>query len=425
MSKNILIINQYAGSPKHGMGFRSYYLAKELLRYQYDLTIISSSYSHLFFKLPHVKKTYTKEQLEGINFWWVKTPRYNGSKSLGRIWNMFIFFIKLFFFPTSKISRPDFIIISSLSIFPIINAYLLSKRFNAKLIFEVRDLWPQTLIEFSEGKPNRLLIRFIASFERFAYKKSDYVVSLLPNSKSYMIGKGLFEKKFRYIPNGIKTVSKNQVLDENIMKQLPKGKFIIGYTGTIGLANALDPLIESAIKVREHKKIHFIFVGNGSNKVELEKKVYVNNLENVTFIKAIEKDQISALIENFDVCYLGWHNKPIYKFGISANKLFDYMYAGKPILHAYSGTEDIVKTANAGINCKAYNVDEIVDTIYKFLKTSKNEMRKMGQNGKNYVLKYHTYEHLAKKYIKIFSDITDDMTIEGKGTNELVIKKKI
>jgi glycosyltransferase involved in cell wall biosynthesis len=239
-----------------------------------------------------------------------------------------------------------------------------------------------------------------------------------------MIGKGLFEKKFRYIPNGIKTVSKNQVLDENIMKQLPKGKFIIGYTGTIGLANALDPLIESAIKVREHKKIHFIFVGNGSNKIQLEKKVCVNNLENVTFINAIDKDQIYALIEYFDVCYLGWHNILIYKFGISANKLFDYMYAGKPILHAYSGTKDIVKIANAGISCEAYNVDEIVDSIYKFLEMSKNEMRKMGQNGKNYVLKYHTYEHLAKKYIEIFNDITDDMTIEGKGTNKLVIPKE-
>ena len=424
MSKNILIINQYAGSPKHGMGFRSYYLAKEFLRYQYDLTIISSSYSHLFFKLPHVKKTFTKEQIEDINFWWIKTSRYSRSQSLGRIWNMFIFFIKLFFFPTRKINRPDFIIISSLSIFPIINAYLFSKRFNAKLIFEVRDLWPQTLIELSEEKHYGFIIRLMASFERFAYKKADYVVSLLPNSKSYMVAKGLLEKKFRYIPNGIETLSEHQVLDENIIKQLPKGKFIIGYTGTIGLANALDPLIESAIKVREHKKIHFIFVGNGSNKIQLEKKVCVNNLENVTFINAIDKDQIYALIEYFDVCYLGWHNILIYKFGISANKLFDYMYAGKPILHAYSGTENIVKIANAGISCEAYNVDEIVDSIYKFLEMSKNEMRKMGQNGKNYVLKYHTYEHLAKKYIEIFNDITDDMTIEGKGTNKLVIPKE-
>ena len=159
MSKNILIINQYAGSPNYGMGFRTYYLAKQFLNNEYDITVISSSYSHLFFKLPDVKKMFTEDIINGVKFWWVKTPSYVNSKSLGRAWNMFVFFIKLFFFPTKKISSPDIIIISSLSIFPIINAYILSKRFKAMLIFEVRDLWPKTLIELSEKKPNLLYLK--------------------------------------------------------------------------------------------------------------------------------------------------------------------------------------------------------------------------------------------------------------------------
>ena len=92
----------------------------------------------------------------------------------------------------------------------------------------------------------------------------------------------------------------------------------------------------------------------------------------------------------------------MYKFGISPNKLFDYMYAGKPILHSYSGTGDIVELANAGITCEANNVEQIIDAIYKFVAMPKNELRNMGQNGKKYVIEHHNYENLAKKYITIF-----------------------
>lgn len=402
MSKNILIINQYAGSPNYGMGFRTYYLAKQFLNHEYDVTVISSSYSHLFFKLPDVKKMFTEDIINGVKFWWVKTPSYVNSKSLGRAWNMFVFFIKLFFFPTKKISSPDIIIISSLSIFPIINAYILSKRFKAMLIFEVRDLWPKTLIELSEKKPNLLLLKVISWFERFAYKKSDYVVSLLVNSKSYMVGKGLVEKKLRYIPNGIDIQSINKTLDKNIIKQFPKEKFIFGYVGTIGIANSLENLIECAIKLKKNKNIHFVFVGHGSYTKYLKNKVSNNKLKNVTFIDSVEKAQIHSLISYFDVCYLGWHDKPMYKFGISPNKVFDYMYAGKPILHSYSGTGDIVKLANAGITCEASNVEKIINAIYKFVALPKNELRNMGQNGKKYVIEHHNYENLAKKYITIF-----------------------
>ena len=402
MSKNILIINQYAGSPNYGMGFRTYYLAKQFLNNEYDITVISSSYSHLFFKLPDVKKMFTEDIINGVKFWWVKTPSYVNSKSLGRAWNMFVFFIKLFFFPTKKISSPDIIIISSLSIFPIINAYILSKRFKAMLIFEVRDLWPKTLIELSEKKPNLLLLKVISWFERFAYKKSDYVVSLLINSKSHMVGKGLIGEKFRYIPNGIEIQSVKKTLDKNIIKQFQKEKFIFGYVGTIGIANSLENFVECAIKLKKNKKIHFVLVGNGSFKNNLKNKVSNNKLKNVTFIDAIEKTQIHPLISYFDVCYLGWHDKPMYKFGTSPNKLFDYMYAGKPILHSYSGRGDIVKLGNAGITCEADNVEQIMDAIYKFVAMSKKERRNMGQNGKKYVIKHHNYENLAKKYISIF-----------------------
>ena len=248
MKKNIWIINQYCGSIIHGMNFRSWYFAKELKKKGHSPHIISASFSHLFFKFPATNGRFTFENVEDIPFTWVKVAKYSGSQSIGRVLVMVQFMINLIFLPKKKLQKPDVIIVSSLSPLPILSAYFWSKKYKAKLLFEVRDIWPLSLIEIGGFSKLNPLVLFFGWFEKFAYKRADKVISVLPNAKPHMESRGMNKDKFIHIPNGfnMEEMKKSKDLDESIANLIPKNKFIVGYTGSLGASNAMEYLIKAS-----------------------------------------------------------------------------------------------------------------------------------------------------------------------------------
>jgi len=401
--KNIWIINQYTGSSYYGMNFRSYYFAKEFVASGHEVTIFTGSYSHLFFNYPKTDGMFTKESIDNINYIWVKVPKYKSSKSMGRVVNMFVFTMKLLLFNIFKIKKPDIIIISSLSLFPVLNAYIWSKLLKVEFIFEVRDIWPLTLVEVGNMSKYSPLVLLLGLFEKLGYKKAKYVVSVLPQAKEHMIAQGMQENKFRYIPNGINIteVRNSEDIELSIKNTIPKDKFIMGYLGTIGIANAMSYFLDAALILKENKYIHFVLVGTGGEKEKLEIFSKKHNLNNVTFIDAIPKRQVQNMLKLFDVCYIGWHKKDIYKYGISANKIFDYMYSGKPILHSTHIRNDFIKDAKCGLSVEAETPEIISSAIVDLYNMNRNQLEAMGKNGKKYVIDNHSYNSLVKSYIEI------------------------
>ena len=403
MSKNIWIINEYAGTPYHGMTFRHYYLAKELVRLGYKVTIFTSSFSHYKLKQHlEVKNTFTKENIDGIDFIWVRMPNYRAPKSLGRIRNWFLFAFKLLFIPFLKLEKPDSILVSSLPLHPIVSGKYLSNKYKAKLIFEVRDIWPLSAIELGGYSPKNPFIKHLQWLEDFAYKKADAVVTVLANAYEHMKTRGLEESKFNYIPNGILIDEMSQIeeLDEKTLKQIPKDKFIVGYAGTFGIANALDSFIEAAKMSKNYENIAFVLVGDGKEKEKLLK--LSKNCSNIYFVDVVKKNQVQSVLKYFDVCYIGWKNENIYNYGIAANKIFDYMFSGKSILHSYSAKNDIVQISNSGINVEAENPQAIVEGVLRLYNMPKEEREEMGNNAKKYVIENHDYKYLAKKLLEVF-----------------------
>jgi len=397
-SKKIWIINQYAGSPIHGMEYRHYNLAKEFVNLGHDVTIITASYSHLYSNQPQVKKQFTVEILDGIRYCWIKTPDYKKSISLGRLKSMVIFAIKLRKVPSILKTKPDSIIVSSPSPFPVILVNKWALKFKSKFIFEVRDIWPLTLQELGNHKKSNPLIMILSFFEKFACRKADYVVSLLPDSQSHFEKAGMKPEKFHYIPNGIE-IADNKSESKNISKiEIPKNKLVVGYMGSMGASNALEYYIEAINLLKDNSDISFVFFGKGSDKEKLQQKT-VN--KNVFWFNPVPKSKVQNILEKFDVCYLGWHNKELYKMGISANKIFEYMLASKPIIHSNNASNDLIEIANCGISVPAENPKEISKAILQMLEMSQEERNKMGQNAKEFVLKYHTYKKIAFDYLKL------------------------
>jgi len=400
MSKNIWIINEYAGSPYHGMEFRHYYIGKELVKLDNSVTIISSSYSHLFKTQP----INYKENIDGVDYLWLKTLNYGNSHSKKRVLKWFIFSSKILSLPF-RLKKPDVIVVSPMAPFPILPAWILSKIYSAKLIYEVKDIWPLSIIELGGYSPKHPFIRCMSWFEKFALKKSDIIVSNLQNYGEHIKNDIGLNRDFEWISNGVDLdeLANIKPLSKSIIDKIPKDKFIVGYTGTIGVANALDSLLEASIILKDYKNIIFVIVGDGQEKSKLIDKY---SSDNILFINSIEKKEVQSMLKLFDVCYIGLKKENLFKYGVSPNKLFDYMYSAKPILYAIdSGSNNIVKIANCGTEAKAEDSIDIAKVVLELY--NRDDREELGNNAKEYVLNHFTYQKLAYRFNNLITKDKD------------------
>lgn len=398
--KTILIINQTAGSPYHGMVYRNYYLAKEWVKHGHKVIIISASYFHNFHTLPKTDGFFTQEIIEGIEYWWVKMPHYSQSKSFGRLLALFIFPLKLFFFPLHKIAKPDAIIVSGPPHISILPAWIWARLKSAKLIFEVRDIWPLTIQKLGNVSPWHPLIVVLTFFEKFAYRFSDRVVSVLAFAWIHFESKGMKKEKFAHIPNGIdlEILGLHESEAGKKVAEISKDRFVVIYTGSIGIANNLDLLLDAAELLKE-ENIEFVLIGDGPFKLKLEEK-YAGNSK-VHFFSSVSKKYIPFILKQAHVGFVGAHKSDLYKFGVSPNKVYDYMAAGLPILMSIDTEDDIVTAANAGLTLKSGTPDELAKGIRHLSKLTRKELDELGENGKRYLEKKHTYSVLAQRYLDV------------------------
>lgn len=404
-NKTIWIVNQFAGAPDSGWGERHYFLTKPLLSSGYRSVIISSSNNHMFDKKRKFFGLFFYEVIDGVEFFWVKTPKYN-PKNFSRFFSMFVYAFLLILLPffTKKIGKPNVILHSSMSIFPFPILYLIKFILgNPKLIFEVRDLWPLTPILLMGYNENNLFIRFLSWIEKFAYKKSDKIITLFEESVNYIAYKSGDLKKIFVLPNGISVDFFNVNEDIPFFNELKNiDKTIVAYTGTLGFANAMDPFFELLSNQNDTLKNHFVFLIIGDGYLKTKYQENCKSAKNVYFLGKIPKEKVHSFLINVDICFIAWHDSKLYNFGVSANKYFDYLLASKPILSAQKGINDPVVKSGAGIivDNNPYSINE--GLIY-LNKLSFIERNNLGKQGYNYVLENHEYKNLSKKLLEIIS----------------------
>lgn len=408
---NILIINHYAGSRIHGMEFRPYYLAREWTKLGHHVTIIAASYSHLRSVSPSQVGIACREEIDGIEYFWIRVPRYKGN-GVGRVLNLFSFVCLLTFYRNRlvKANPPDLVIASSTYLLDVVPAGIMAKRYHARLVYEVHDLWPLSLIELGGMSRFHPFILLLQCAENWMYHSVQKVISLLPNAEEHMCKHGMSREKFAYVPNGV-------AVDEwqSRMEDLPKehdqvlstlragGMFIVGYAGNFGVSNALDSLVHAATMMRS-ELVAFVLVGQGPEKQTLCKMANEMRIENFYFLPAVGRDSIPSLLSRMDVLYIGLKNGPLFRFGISPNKIFDYMMAGKPVLKAIDSSNDIVAESGCGLSIPPEDPAEIADAIRRFMDMSDLERETMGKRGKDFVREKHDYRVLAATFLLAVSD---------------------
>lgn len=408
---NILLINHYAGSNIHGMEYRPFYLAKEWVRSGHKVMVVAASFSHLHSSSPAVKGIVTEEVVEGIHYIWLKAPHYQGN-GIGRVLNMITFSVLLMIQKLNLLrnNKPDLIIASSPHPFVIFAAKSMANYSKAKLVFEVRDLWPLTLIELGSISRSNPFVRIMQFSEKYAYRVADHVVSLLPKSDTYMIEQGMAPEKFIYIPNGtaledwLQSTSPLPDQHSEVLSGIKdKGHFIVGYAGGHGISNSLDYLIEAA-KYLESSPATVVLVGKGPEKSSLQEKSVQLGLTNVVFLPPVSRSAVPALLRHMDVLFIGWRKSSLYRFGVSPNKLLDYMMSGKPVVHSIDAGNDIVAESGCGLSVPPENPEAIAQSVIEIINMSEEERSTMGLRGKKYVESHHDYAVLSRKYLTVLNE---------------------
>ncbi|WP_101842479.1 glycosyltransferase family 4 protein [Halobacillus sp. Marseille-P3879] len=405
---NIWIFNHYGVGPNSSGITRHFDLAKELVSKGHNVTIFAASFNHQ--KREEQQKydkgnEYVIYDYNGVKFYWIKTPKYY-KNDYRRILNML-----LYTYRTNKLVKkvegtPDIIIGSLMHPLAAILGYKISKKLKTKFYFEERDLWPQSLIDLGKISSKSVIVKVLSKLELFLYKKADKIIVLFDKAPKYVKKRGIKSEKIIYLPNGVdfnlyKVEKKLPDLYLNTLYKL-KDKFLLVYTGAHGLANNLGSMLEIAEKVYDQdENIHFLLVGDGPEKDKIIRQADEKNLKNLTFLPSIQKDCIPSLLKYANAGIITMHNAEVYKWGISLNKMFDYMAACLPIVMLSNLQDTIISKQNLGI--VSSNVDNIAERIVK-LSNNKALLEKYSVNSFMYGKQNHSWEKLAEKLETNFYD---------------------
>lgn len=386
------MLNQYAVGPNQAGGTRHAGLARGLALHGVDSLIIASPRSYMSGETPIDLKDAEAEEPQ---FMWLRAPSYSGN-SVGRILNMLAFAVKatlvpLFIVARRRLDRPDVVMGSSPSLFAALAAWGLAKATGAKFILEIRDIYPKTIIALGHASRFHPFVVLLGCVERFLYRRAELVVSPLQRAGHHVNATVRAEKDWVWIPNYV-DLARTPEPEEVRETAIP---FRIVYTGTHGIANALDTVLIAADILR-HRGVEFWFYGAGVAKSALRMQAEELKLTNAHFQDPVPKDQVVTVQQDADALLLVVRDSPLYEDGFSANKLYDYLAAGRPIIMASNAPDNPVAECAAGVTVAPENPQALADGIVDLMSKKPQERAEMGKRGRELVRRTYDLPIVAR-----------------------------
>ena len=399
---NIWLISKYASIPQYGAAARLFFLAVEFKKQFKNVLLLTSDSNHLC-QFPDTDSNENHEYRNGVHICWVKTLKYKRTASIARILSWFDFELGLFRLKREKFPQPDVIVVSSLSLLSFFFGYYCAKKYKAKFVFEVRDIWPLTLTEeggFSKWHP---LTLFLAWVEKKAYQKSDLIVGTMPRLDLHVKILVKQQKEVFCSPLGIEDSLETAVKPyEELDLYFPTNKKIIGYAGSMGISNGLDAFMQCILDMQDKHDIFFVLVGDGDLRNDYMARM--NGCNNVVFVPKIPQKKVQYFLSKCDILYLATAQSKVWDYGQSMNKVVQYMLSGKPIIASYSGYPSMINEADAGVFVDVCDSLKLSQRIKHYSSLSKEELSEIGLRGREWILNNRKYSLLAKQYAqKIFS----------------------
>lgn len=396
----IWYLAQFGNPPGRGRGLRQFSLSRSMVKKGHDVTLFYGKRS----KTDRIKfwKRSKSEVFDNVNCVLVNGTRSGNGITLSRKLSMisYEFFLLLSTLFKRKKNAPDVVIASSLSLFTILSGVILQKRYRSKLIVEIRDIHPESFILAGKLKDGTLGVKFLRWIERVGYSNANGIISTMPKFDMYM------KKRYPNISFNYAHISQGYLeefqIGEKYEFDLPKG-FNVCYAGGMQVANKMELMVETAINLGENKNINFCFIGEGPQKAEMIEKT--KDFDTITFLDAIPKSKLNDFLSKFDLLIMAWRDSAIYEYGISPNKMVDYLLSERPILVAYNGYKDILNEVDCGKYIETDNPQLFADTIVEFSKMDKSELDAMGNRGRKYAEENMNFDKLAEKLLQFIDKV--------------------
>lgn len=413
---NVWIVNHYAIPPSMGGLVRHYYFSKYLQKNGHTVKIFTSSKIHnTDINMIRDKSLYKEEKVDGIEYTFVKSRDYKGN-GIQRILNMVELpfqmwkTMKLFY----KKEKPDVIYTSSPDLFVAFFALLFGKKKKTPVVVEVRDLWPESIVEYKNMSKKNPIIQILYQLEKWIYKKANRLIFTMPGGKQYIKDKG-WEKvvdlqKVHHINNGV-DLAEFEYNKENSSffdRDLESNDKKVVYVGSIRLANNLGQLLQAAkvLKEKNRNDIKFLIYGDGTEKEQLEQFASEEKL-NVIFKGKVEKKYIPYILSKADVNIINVKNTGLTKYGCSWNKLFEYIASERPILCNFPQRYDLIKSNSLGVSEKFESAEEYAKAIVKLSNLTQEEYQGILKRSSELKLEYD-YRNLTKILMSILEDVNGE-----------------
>ena len=406
---NIWLINHYAVPPMYYPLARQTCFAKHLMEMGHDVTIFAASTVHNSDKnLITDGRRWREETVDGVHYVYIKCMDYNDS-GLKRVYNICEFAWKL---PSvcKKFTKPDAIVATSMPPTSCAMGIRLAKKYGCKGIAEIADLWPESIVAYDIAGPKNPAVIALRWLEKWIYKKADAVVFTMENAYKYIEEQGwenqIPKSKVFYVNNGV-DLSLFCYNRENFKTEDAdlddKDIFKVVYTGSIRKVNNLGLLLDAAKKVTD-PRVRFLIWGDGDELPDLKERVKTENISNVIFKGRVAKSYVPGIVSRADLNIAHNTPSPLFRFGISFNKLFDYLAAGKPILSDFPCGHNPSVVWDAGTEVTEPDAESIADAIMKFVDMDEKQLKHYSDNALAAAEEY-SFEALTKKLLSVIENI--------------------
>lgn len=411
----VWLINHYASPPDSSAGTRHYSIGRELVRRGMDVTIFAAGFDHATSREERVHGwSLTRSQwFTGVRFVWLRTFPYRGN-TWRRMVNMAGFALLLVLAQVRR-PAPDVVVGSTVHPFAALAGWIIAKLRGARYVYEVRDLWPQTLIDLGALQPNAASARLLRAIEAFLVRRAETIITVLPGMSTYLDDRGLPSAHVRYLPNGVDlvaadlaTTSLGPTVQGNALSRLlselgrrrESGEVVFAYAGAHGRVNRLEIVLAAFALAnrRTRTPIHLLLVGDGPEKEALKQRANEIGLTNVTFADPVPKDKLPALLNAIDVGVVHATATPIYRFGVSFNKVFDYMAARKPIVFACTAFNDPIAASGGGRTVTPDDPGALAAAVISLAAAEPGERRRMGEAGRAYAELHHDLARIGAAF---------------------------
>jgi glycosyltransferase involved in cell wall biosynthesis len=408
----ILYISQYFPPEMGAPAARAAELSRHWAETGHDVTVLTGFPNHPTGIVPaeyraRFRRLVVREKIGGVNLvrtWLLPFP--NG-KAYERMLNYSSFCLSaastgLF------LSRPDVIIGSSPQLLVALSAWWLARCKRVPFVFEVRDLWPESLAAVGMGDGNSLLHRTLGKIAGFLYRQADRVVVVTPAFEDYLVEHWhVPPKKISVIENGVETQLFAPQSGTVLKKELGlEGKFVVSYIGTMGMAHGLETVIAAAARLRHtNPQIVFVLLGEGADKARIAGLARERHLNNLQFLDQQPREKIPAYIASSDACLVLLKKSDVFKTVIPT-KMLEFMSCARPVILAVDGqARSILEEARAGLVIEPEDSRTLASAIC-FLAENPQACRDLGRNGREYIVRKFSRRGTAQKYIRELERLT-------------------